>query len=206
MGCSLTWRSRGRSPRCPPTRPTGRIYNRPVRCLGACAAAASLLVIAGPARAAVVADVGRLQAAVPAYRWSLTLERRDRATVLAEYPRSGRGPNGRLGFRMIDGVWHHATRLVRARRHGGGYSATLAVDASKRLIQVRIAPEAEAVIGLNAHVTGPPRGLGAIGIAFRATPASATSASASARMASTSAATRLRTTPARAPTSPQSAP
>jgi len=110
-------------------------------------------------------DSGALRAAVSPNPWHLAFTDRDGRQVLAEAGGTGLSPTGTLGFSSA-GVWWHATRVLRERRHGGSYEAMLATtDPAGRTVAVRVAPDADGVIKLTATVSG---SADATGIAFGA--------------------------------------
>ena len=137
------------------------------------AAAALILAAPAPSRAAAapVVDAGALRAEVGAEPWSLALTAPGGDTVLAQHPGTGSGPTGTLGFRTASG-WQHATRILEQHSlPGGGWAATLAsADVAGRTIELRLTPEAEGVIGLDARIggTAPMADVEAIGIGFSA--------------------------------------
>jgi alpha-glucosidase (family GH31 glycosyl hydrolase) len=100
-----------------------------------------------------VVDAGALRAVVRADPWKLELIDSAGETVLAEATGTGLGPDGSLGFRTPAG-WRHATRLLSARRSGPAYEAVLATTDPLRRLEVRLAPDGEGVISLDARVTG----------------------------------------------------
>ena len=107
-----------------------------------------------PAAATVAADTGRV-----------TFD--GQGVQLAENAGTGAGPNGRIGFRVA-GTWFHATRAVRVTRAGGGVEATLETnDPAGRTIDLRIEPDGEGILRLDARVAGP-GGVEATGIGFDA--------------------------------------
>ena len=155
------------------------------------------LALVAPARGAAPATVesGALRATVTPDPWHLEL--REGRTLLSEAAGPGSGPTGPLGFEA-GGTWFHATRVVSERRAATEYVATLATnDPLGRRIELRLKPEADGVIALEASVDGARLDHGHR--LRRAARASATSASASAATRSTSAATRSRTTSPTAP-------
>jgi sulfoquinovosidase len=146
-----------------------RFYDRPVRAPATLVVAIVLCVaLASSARADVVADAGTLRADVRPDPWQLTLLGRHSKRVLSEFPGTGAGPSGTLGFRTRGSVWHHATRVVAQHGSAGGYRATLATDDPLRKIHVRVAPEGNGVIGLDARIEGPTAWIDAVGMGFRA--------------------------------------
>lgn len=136
-----------------------------VSCIGVVALA---LAAAGSARAEVVADAGAVRAEVRPDPWLLTLRDADGTRPLSEYPATGTGPSGTLGFRTRGGGWHHATRVISQRERGGAYTAVLATNDSLRTIRLRLAPDGAGVIALRARIQGPAAGIDAMGMGFRA--------------------------------------
>ena len=130
--------------------------------------AAVFFLVAGHARADVVVNAGELRADVRADPWRLTLRDRHGTTVLSEYPSTGTGPSGTLGFRIRARGWHHATRVVSHSQDGGAYGATLATNDPLRTIHLRLVPDGAGVIRMEARVQGPVAGINAIGIGFDA--------------------------------------
>jgi alpha-glucosidase (family GH31 glycosyl hydrolase) len=114
-------------------------------------------------------DAGALRARVTGDPWGLVFLERSGRPVLAEAGGRGRGPTGTLGFRTSAG-WVHAARVVRGRRSGSAYAATLATnDPGGRRLAVRISPDGRGVIALRARVTGTAASpVSHVGISFRA--------------------------------------
>ena len=133
---------------------------------------AVLLGCAPSAGAAVerTVDAGALRATVTPDPWRIVFTDARGATVLGEVQRSDTGPTGTLGFRdATTSRWAHATRVVDERRDGTAYLATLATDdVLGRRIAVRVAPDGDGVVALEATVQG--SGAAATGIAFDAPP------------------------------------
>ena len=127
---------------------------------------------AAPAGAARLADAGALKASASGDPWALTLSNSRGATVLDEYPGTGAGPSGTLGFRTVGGVWHHATRALSLHvgRNGKPSTARLATDDPARSIDVEIAPAGPGVIRLKADLVGPSADVDAMGIGFSSRP------------------------------------
>ncbi len=133
------------------------------------AALAALSVGTAEARAETAADAGALHAEITEDPWSLDLVDDRGRSVLAENDDTGTGPTGTLGFRTTGGVWRHATRVVSSDRQGGAYTAELATnDPLGRRLNLRLEPDADGVIALEATVTGPTLDLEAVGIGFEA--------------------------------------
>ncbi len=133
-------------------------------------AAAAILFAAPAASAQESVSSGALRATIEANPWHLSFVGAPRSAGLREDPGTGTGPTGRLGF-GTPGGWRRATRVVSARRDGPAYEATLATtDPLGREIAVRLAPDADGVIGLAARVTGTTLAdVSAVGISFAAT-------------------------------------
>ncbi len=123
------------------------------------------LALVAPARGAGLAtvDSGALRATITPDPWHLEL--REGRTLLSEAAGPGSGPTGPLGFEA-GGTWFHATRVVSERRAATEYVATLATnDPLGRRIELRLRPEADSVIALEASVDG---AASTTGIAFDA--------------------------------------
>ena len=104
--------------------------------------------MAAPAQAATV-DAGSLRADTGGAEWRLRLTGRDGRDVLAE------GEGARLGFRTGAG-WFRATRVLEESSEGATARLRVATDDPLgRVLDVRLAPDAEGVIALDATVTGP---------------------------------------------------
>src|SRR5262249_4082804 len=132
---------------------SGRLMIPRVRVTGILVGVLALcLVAATDAGAKVAARSKGLNAVVGAKQWRLSLENGRGSTVLSEFPGTGAGPSGTLGFRDQDGVWHHATRVLKSRRKGGKYRATLATDDPQRKLDVRLEPDGAGVIELSAEI------------------------------------------------------
>jgi alpha-glucosidase (family GH31 glycosyl hydrolase) len=135
----------------------------------AVAAVAASALTPSPAAGATVAPAASLRAEVTEDPWHLALTGAGGDPVLSEHPATGPGPIGTVGFR-VHGAWQHATRVISSHREGRTYVAELQTTDPLRRIQVRLAPAAEGVIGLDARVIGPTAGLEAVGIGFEAEP------------------------------------
>ncbi len=134
----------------------------------------ALVVPAGlPAQAAdapVMVGTGALRAVVHEDPWRLELLDGSGRVVLSEATGTGVGPDGTLGFRTA-GVWRHATRVVSSRREGPAYAAVLATTDPLRQIEIRLAPDNEGVLALDATVTGAATAdVDGIGMGFAAAP------------------------------------
>ena len=116
-----------------------------------------------------VVDAGKLRAEVHQDPWSLTFSDKRGRSVLAEAPGTGTGEIGTLGFRTDDG-WFRATRVRDASAEGKSFQALLdTTDPAGRRIEVRLSPDGDGAIALDAAVAG--GGLGeatATGISFEA--------------------------------------
>jgi len=118
------------------------------------AALLATAALAAPAPAAERVESGRLSAVVGSDPWHLALSESGRGEILAEDPSLGSTSTGRLGYETATG-WYHATRILAQHREGAALLATLATnDPLGRRIQLRLAPEREGVLRLNAVVTG----------------------------------------------------
>jgi sulfoquinovosidase len=115
-------------------------------------------------------EAGGLRASVSRDPWGLTFEGGG-LPALRELRGGGTGPAGSLGFQS-GGVWWHATRVLRDRRDGDAYVASLATtDPLGATIELRLAPDSEGVIRLEAGVSSPRSELvTATGVAFEAPP------------------------------------
>jgi alpha-glucosidase (family GH31 glycosyl hydrolase) len=128
-------------------------------------AAVALLGDPDAAFASATVSAGSLSATVGEDPWSLSFVHPDGRSILEEHPGTGPGPTGTLGFRAA-GVWRHATRVVSQRREGAAFVAELATTDPLRRMEVRIAPDDEGVIALEASVIGPREDVSALGIGF----------------------------------------
>ena len=113
-------------------------------------------------------DAGALRATVTPDPWRVVFTDARGSMVLGEVTRSDGGPTGTLGFRdATTQRWAHATRVVDERRDGNAYLATLATDdVLGRRLTVRVAPDGEGIVALEATVQG--TGAAGTGIAFDA--------------------------------------
>jgi alpha-D-xyloside xylohydrolase len=106
------------------------------------------------AAAAEVVDAGALRATVDEQPWRLAFDGPSGQASLEEYPGTGTGPVGTLGFRTQAG-WFRATGVTNGHREGQAYVATLQTsDPAGRTLDLRIAPEADGVIAVDASVQG----------------------------------------------------
>lgn len=140
--------------------------------LAGLAAMAALALLAPSAAAAEpVVRSGHLSAAVTPDPWHLAFAGPFGHPLLEEAQGTAGGPTGTLGFSTAGG-WRHATRVVAAGRDGDAYTATLATtDPLGRRLAVRLAPEAEGVVRLDASVIGGSRDdVSATGAAFDSSP------------------------------------
>ena len=122
------------------------------------AALLAALVAAGMTGAGEAAadsvDAGSLRARTTAEPWSLAFTDPGGAAVLSEYPGTGLGPSGTVGFSTPAG-WFHATRVTEQHREGAAYVARLATtDPLGRSVDLRIEPAGEGVIRVHAAVSG----------------------------------------------------
>ncbi|MDX6668934.1 MAG: hypothetical protein QOK04_2314, partial [Solirubrobacteraceae bacterium] len=148
----------------------GRIATNAAAALLCCAA-----LLCASARAAAVDRTvasGSLTASVAPDPWHLSFTEHGGREVLAELSGgAGTGPSGTLGF-ATGATWWHATRVVNEQREGHDYVASLATsDPAGRRLELRIAPDAEGVIQVDARVTGAlVDQVSATGIAFASRP------------------------------------
>lgn len=134
------------------------------------AAVLASLLAAGSAAAAEQVGAGRLSATVDAAPWGIEVSDAKRGRLLSELGSAGSGPSGSLGFRTASG-WFHATRAISLQRRGQGLSGVLeTTDPLGRRIGVRIAPEDEGAIAIEAELLGSGAGVEAIGIGFGSPP------------------------------------
>ena len=139
------------------------------RLIATAAVALAALACAAPAAADERVDSGDLSARVGADPWSLTLQGIAADGDLREDPARGPSPLGTLGFEDATG-WHHVTRIASTRRDGEAVEIVAATDDPLgRTIEVRLEPDREGVIRLDAAVAGAP-GARAMGIGFGAAP------------------------------------
>ena len=137
------------------------------------AVAAALAVAALPVAPAQAVDrevpAGSLRAVVaPGDGWHVDWVQPRGGPVLAQARGASGGPTGTLGF-ATGGGWWHATRIVSESRQGPAYVAELeTTDPLGRRLLVRIQPEAEGVVGLQAAVSGATGDVTLTGIAFDA--------------------------------------
>ncbi len=126
-----------------------------------------LVLVAAPAgaqtRTGQQVGAGALLARTTDKPWRLVFLERSGRTALSELPGAG------LGFLSASG-WARVTRVLRGRRSGRAYAATLATDDPLgRRVALRVAPDGEGVIALRAKVTGTRAGgVSRVGIGFRA--------------------------------------
>jgi len=128
-------------------------------------------LLAGPVRADEQVRSGRLSAQIGADPWRLSLLDSQRGVILAEDSSRGSTSTGTLGYEAT-GSWYHATRVAERRREGEVLTATLATnDPLGRRIEIRLAPDREGVLRLNAAVSGPAStAVSRVGIGFGAPP------------------------------------
>jgi alpha-glucosidase len=134
------------------------------RALAAALAVGAALTLGFSSASADVVS-GSLHARADADPWHLSLTDAADQTVLDENRGLGSGPTGTLGFRTAVG-WFHSTRVVSGGMAGGAYVAQLATTDPTREIQLRIEPDRDGIIGLDASIIGPTAGVAAIGIGF----------------------------------------
>ena len=141
---------------------------RPTRLLAAlaCACAALSAALAAPASAQADETIGAgaASATVTPDPWRIRFA--GGTVQLAEHGGRGIGPDGSLGFR-VGRAWFHATRATELRREGDAVVGTLATnDPAGRTLRVRIAPDGDGIVRLEATVNGLP--VDATGIGFDA--------------------------------------
>ena len=134
----------------------------------AAASIAAILMLPAAADAATV-EAGGLRAQIDADPWHLSFADRHGRPVLSENRGTGPGPTGTLGFRA-GAAWFHATRVLSEGREGAAYTAELATTDPLRRIGVRIAPDAEGVIRVEAAIVGEQAGVTGFGIGYDARP------------------------------------
>jgi sulfoquinovosidase len=132
------------------------------------ALALSFIALQAPSASADV-SAGPLHATVEPNPWHLTITDGSGHTVLGENRGLGSGPTGTIGFSTAVG-WFHATRVASGGMQGGAYVAQLETTDPTHGIQLRLEPDREGVIRLNASVDGPPAVVTAIGIGFDSRP------------------------------------
>ncbi len=138
------------------------LYNRVVRRFASLLLAAAALLAAVPSAGAEVIDAGALRADVAPGPWDLRVTGARGEDVLRE------AAAARLGFRTPAG-WFRATRVASVRRDGAAVVAEVATtDPAGRRMTVRLAPDADGVLALEATVTAPD--VQAMGIGFAAEP------------------------------------
>jgi len=141
---------------------------RPARSVIAVCVLGLISLLPATAGAAEV-DAGSLRAEVGEDPWGLSFVDPSGTRVLDEHSGTGPGPSGTLGFEA-EGVWRHATRVVAERAEGDSYVAELATTDPLRRMQVRVSPDAEGVIRVEASVLGERTDVTALGIGFEARP------------------------------------
>jgi len=87
--------------------------------------------------------------------------------VLAEFPSTGDSPAGTLGFR-VDDTWHHATQVTSTSRSGSTTTYQVASTDPAHTLEVKVHRVGSGSVRLKAEVLGPPDGIEAVGIGFRA--------------------------------------
>jgi alpha-glucosidase len=140
------------------------------RTAGAALVCCTALALGAPSAAAAIdrtVHSGRLDAAVAPDPWRLSFTDHGHQLLTELSGSTTPGPSGTLGF-STGGAWAHATRVLSERRENRDYVATLATsDPAGRQLQLRIRPDAEGVIDVDVHVTGPfADQVGATGIGF----------------------------------------
>jgi sulfoquinovosidase len=101
-----------------------------------------------------IVDAGALRATIDADPWRLGFDGPSGQARLEEFPGTGVGPVGTLGFRTQAG-WFRATRVTAAHRDGEAYVATVETsDPGGRTLSLRVAPATEGVLDVDASVQG----------------------------------------------------
>jgi sulfoquinovosidase len=134
--------------------------------------AALALMTAPSAEADQEVSAGALRARVSPDPWHLAFTGASGAPVLSEFPATGPGPSGTLGFRTPAG-WFHATRAASEGFEGSAYVAELeTTDPLGRRLELRIEPGGRGAIRVGARVIGPTTAdITAMGIGFESQPA-----------------------------------
>jgi alpha-glucosidase (family GH31 glycosyl hydrolase) len=136
------------------------------------AALVSVLLLAASAGAAPDGvEAGRLAVEVASAPWRLVFRDLDAGVLLAEATDLGPAPAGPVGFRTAAG-WVHARRVLgRERDRDALVLVAETTDPDGRRLRVRLVPEADSVIALEATVEGGTTAdVEALGIAFEARP------------------------------------
>jgi len=135
--------------------------------LAVVALACGTTTAAAPAAADETVAAGPAQATLRAEPWGLTFSAA--GVTLDEHGGPATRSAGRLGFRA-GGTWFHATRATTVRKEGDTVTATVATDdPAGRTFKVRLGPDGEGILRLEAAVGGP-SGADAVGIGFDAGP------------------------------------
>jgi alpha-D-xyloside xylohydrolase len=136
---------------------------------------ASLLAVTACAASAPAAPLdvhaGRLAVEVASAPWRLVFRDLREGVLLAEATDPGPAPAGPIGFRTADG-WAHATRVLASERDRDALVLVAeTTDAMGRRLRIRLVPEAESVIALEATIEGGATAdVEALGIAFESRP------------------------------------
>jgi alpha-D-xyloside xylohydrolase len=118
--------------------------------------AVAALAVAGAGTAyadAAVVDAGALRATIDSDPWRLGFDGPAPQAPLDEYPGTGIGAVGTLGFRTQAG-WIRATRVAEAHFEGSAYVATVETSDPTRTLGLRVTPTADGVVGVDAAVQG----------------------------------------------------
>src|SRR5262249_52481143 len=131
-------------------------------------AVVALALLLGCPTASADVTSGSLRAAVVPDPWHLSIADAG-GSVLSENRGLDSGPTGTLGFSAASG-WFHATRVASGGMEGAAYVAQLETTDPTRGLQLRIEPDRDGVIALDASVMGPSAGVTAMGIGFDSRP------------------------------------
>jgi alpha-glucosidase (family GH31 glycosyl hydrolase) len=128
----------------------------------------ALLATAPSATANQQVSAGALRAEVASDPWHIEFTDAAGKPVLSEFPATGVGPSGTLGFRTPAG-WFHATRVASEGFSGNAFAAELeTTDPLGRRLEVRIEPAGDGTIRIAAGVTGPiTADVTAVGVGFQ---------------------------------------
>lgn len=136
-------------------------------------AAAGLFSAAGTPGDAAAANKYRVvkssqaKAVVGIKQWSFGFRDKRRRPIVKERPGKGKGPSGRLGFKL-NGSWKHATRVKKTWVRGKRRMLRLATTAGKRDLRVTLSPASHGSVRMKAEILGSAAGVEAIGMAFGA--------------------------------------
>lgn len=110
---------------------------------------------------------GQAKAVVGIKKWSFGLRDQRRKPILKERAGTGKGPVGRLGFKL-NGNWKHATRVRKTWRKGRTRMLRLATTSRARDLRVAVRPASHGSVRLIATIIGSVKGVEALGMSFRA--------------------------------------